>query len=97
MSVPGVTIAHFANTLATLTGHPVLDETGIEGVYDITLNVPRSAIRETPLATTDSAQASEPTKTLAMAMKEIGLNWGTRKAPIEHLVVDSGVKVPLKD
>jgi hypothetical protein len=40
-------------------------------------------------------QASEPTNTLAAAIKEIGLNWGTRKAPIEHLVVVSGVKAPV--
>ncbi|MGA2195866.1 MAG: TIGR03435 family protein [Bryobacteraceae bacterium] len=96
LSVPGVTMAHFANTLAGLVGHPVLDETGIEGVFDVNLNVQMSeiaAIRAGPAA--DAMQASEPTNTLAAAIKELGLNWGTRKAPIERLVVESAVRVPL--
>ena len=96
LRMPGVTVAMFANTLATLSGHPVLDETRIEGVYDISLNVSMSAIRsEAAAAAPDNMQASEPTSTLASTIKELGLNWGTKKAPIEHLVVDSGLKVPI--
>lgn len=97
LSVPGVTMAHFANTLAGLVGHPVLDETGIEGVFDIQLNVQMSEISSMrgAGATDAPSQASEPTNTLAAALKELGLNWGTRKAPVEHLVVESAVKVPV--
>jgi uncharacterized protein (TIGR03435 family) len=40
-------------------------------------------------------QASEPVFTLPAALKELGLNWGMKKAPIEHLVVESGLKVPV--
>ena len=94
LSMPGVTLAMFANTLASLCGRPVLDERGIEGVFDISLNVPMPAIRET-LGSPASGQASDPSNTLAAGIRELGLNWGARKAPIEHLVVESGVKVPV--
>ena len=96
LSVPGVSMAHFANTLAGLVGRPVLDETGIQGVFDISLNVQMSEVSAMRAgAAADGMQASEPTNTLAAAIKEIGLNWGTRKAPIEHLVVVSGLKAPV--
>ena len=94
VSMPGTTLAMFANTLASFLGHPVLDETGMEGVFDIRLNVDMAAIRTEAAGTHPSGEASEPTNTLAAALKELGLNWGTRKAPIQHLVVESGVKVP---
>jgi uncharacterized protein (TIGR03435 family) len=94
VSMPGVTMAMFANTLASLSGRPVLDETGIEGVFDISLNVPMAAIRETAGSAPDG-QASEPMNTMATALKELGLSWSTRKAPVEHLVVESGVKAPI--
>ena len=96
LSVPGVTVAHFANTLAGLVGHPVVDETGIEGVFDISLNVQMSEFSAMRAgAAADGMQASEPTNTLAAAIQELGLNWGTKKAPVEHLVVESAMKVPV--
>jgi uncharacterized protein (TIGR03435 family) len=94
LAMPATTVAMFANTLATLCGRPVLDETGIEGVFDINLHAPASAIRESAGPPADG-QASEPTNTLAAAIKELGLTWSTRKAPIEHLVVESATKAPI--
>lgn len=93
LAMPATTLAMFANTLATLCGRPVLDETGIEGVFDINLHAPARAIRESAAPPADG-QASEPANTLAAAIKELGLNWSTRKAPIEHLVVVSASKAP---
>ena len=98
LQMRGVTVAMFANTLATLLGSPVLDETGIEGVFDISLNVQMGQISAIRMgAAADNTEASEPTNTLAAAIKELGLNWGTRKAPVEHLVVESAVKVPVEN
>lgn len=93
LSMPATTLAMFANTLATLCGRPVLDETGIEGVFDINLHAPAPAIRQSA-APSAEGQASEPVNTLAAAIKALGLNWSTRKAPIEHLVVVRASKAP---
>ena len=96
LQMTAVTVAMFANTLATLLGYPVLDETGIDGVFDIGLNVQMSQISAIRMgAAADNTQAGEPTNTLAAAIKELGLNWGTRKAPVEHLIVESAVKAPV--
>ena len=97
LAIPGVTVAQFANTLAVLLGNPVLDQTGIEGVFDISLSVSASefdAMRGSAPGA-EGTHASDPGSTLAAGLKELGLDWGTRKAPIERLVVESALRTPL--
>jgi uncharacterized protein (TIGR03435 family) len=96
LKIPHATMATFANTLASMMGHPVLDETGVEGAFDFILDVSPREITAGHLGLgAEGVEAGEPTNTLAAAMKELGLNWRTRKAPVEHLVVEGGSRVPL--
>jgi len=110
LMMPEVTLPIFANTLATLINHPIVDMTGIEGTFDITLNVSMATLAgmrgaesasavSSSLETPGNAEsvASAPTNSLFAAIKELGLVLETRRAPIKHLVIESALKVPTEN
>jgi uncharacterized protein (TIGR03435 family) len=73
------TMAEFAAKLSLLRGveRPVVDHTGIAGVYDITLKRVAEAIRrddDTPIST--------------FLQEQLGLKLVAAKAPMEVLIVD---------
>jgi uncharacterized protein (TIGR03435 family) len=75
-----VSMQVFAGALARQFGSPVLDMTGLTGVYDITLDY----------AHDDSAAADNgPGPSIFTALQEqLGLKLEPRKGPVEVLVVD---------
>lgn len=110
LRMPEVTLPIFANTLATLINHPILDMTGIQGTFDITLNISMETLAGMRGAASTSAfssapempgnaesVASAPTNSLFAAIKELGLVLETRRAPVKHLVIESALKVPTEN
>jgi uncharacterized protein (TIGR03435 family) len=79
----GTTIAEFAEKLSMLRGieQPVVDHTGIEGVFDITLKSAASAIR----------QPDDPSL-FTLVQEQLGLKLVSTKAPIGVLVIDQAEK-----
>lgn len=92
----GVSMQEFARFLSGLVGVPVLDHTGLSGIFDITLQVSSSSDpanagngKETPDSSPDGRAA-----TLATALREqLGLRLESAKGSVELLVIDS-VKRP---
>jgi uncharacterized protein (TIGR03435 family) len=82
----GMTMKDLAGALSQITqrsGRPVLDMTGLSGVFDITLD----------FAADDSAPGdSNSGPDIFAALEEIGLKLEPRKSPIEVLVVDHAEK-----
>jgi uncharacterized protein (TIGR03435 family) len=74
-----LTLSGFARTLSRFTGRPVIDETGIAGEYDITLNASMEAM---------SSGAVEP------PIQDLGLRLESRKVSAKFLIVDKADKVP---
>lgn len=74
-----VTIADFATQLTQIRGidFPVVDRTGIKGVYDITLKSAASVVRE-------SGGADLP----ILIQEQLGLKLVSTKEPVEVLVID---------
>lgn len=81
-----VSIAFLAAMLARPTGRPVVDQTGIEGNYDIEL-------KYAPEGTTDSSLPSLYTA----VQEQLGLKLEPRKVPLELLVIDHAEKVPTEN
>jgi uncharacterized protein (TIGR03435 family) len=77
------TVGAFAGLLAGWLGRPVVDETGIQGRYDITLRVAVELDGENSL----DAQ-------LFSAVEELGLRVEARKMPAPFIVVEKGRRVP---
>jgi uncharacterized protein (TIGR03435 family) len=95
----------FADTLSRFTDHPVVDRTGLSGLYDITLNFTpedylamliRSALNAGVALPPQALRALELSSgdSLASALQTVGLKLDARKAPLPLLVIDHIEKTP---
>jgi uncharacterized protein (TIGR03435 family) len=73
------TLAGLAAALSTFMGRPVADETGIQGRFDIALNVSMEDVRS---------------GAILGAIRDLGLKLETRSAPARFIVVDKASRVP---
>jgi len=76
-------------------GRPVVDRTGIAGVYDVTVRIGES-IDEMKRSAERAALANEPAdpSPYFAAFREAGLKLEAKKEPVEVLVIDRAEKVP---
>ncbi len=79
IELEGYTMPAFAKFLSTSMGHPVVDETGLQGSYDITLYLSMADIK---------------TGRIRIAIQQLGLQFENRTGPVKSLVVDKANKVP---
>ena len=89
------TSADIASTLESHIGHPVIDKTGLKGVYDYTLDVAADG----PVQINSQAG---PTETgigdiLGALVRQLGLKLEPKKGPVDVLVVDRFSKTPLEN
>jgi uncharacterized protein (TIGR03435 family) len=94
VAASGFTIAQLAPTLSDLTGRPVIDKTGLTGLYDFTLRyAPEFGRVAGPLGSLSPgtpAPAIDPdTPTLFTAVQEqLGLKLESARGPVEVVVID---------
>ena len=69
---------------AQLLNVPVVDQTGLDGFYDFTLELPAPA----PLLTPGPAPAADGPDLFAAIRQQLGLKLESRKAPVEVFVID---------
>jgi uncharacterized protein (TIGR03435 family) len=67
----------FARYLSGILGSPVVDATGIQGVFDLTLEW-----------TPDELEPASGASILTALQEQLGLKLETQKAPVEMLVID---------
>jgi uncharacterized protein (TIGR03435 family) len=106
----GATLSRLASMLSDFMGRPVVDMTGIQGEYDISLEAAAEEMvgmkitvagGPSPMAqaSADGAPAPEiaPTASIFTSIQQLGLKLEPRKAPIEFIVVDKADKVPTEN
>jgi uncharacterized protein (TIGR03435 family) len=85
-----VPVSQFVTMLQGILREPIVDQTGLKGRYDATLNV--GALISTPI------QNDDMTGTIANALQDLlGLKLEPKKGPIDMLVVDHAEKVPTEN
>jgi uncharacterized protein (TIGR03435 family) len=96
---PGVIVASSATMdqivtyLNRIMDMPVVDKTGLTGLYDINLKfAPESTHPLTAGPPADGSAAAPGDPTIFEALEQLGLNLRPAKEPIEVLVVDSAAK-----
>jgi uncharacterized protein (TIGR03435 family) len=96
----GQTLASFASTLANQLARPVIDETGLTGLYDFALTyMPDTGGRGglPPAGAPDLPPIDPNAPVLPTALQEqLGLKLESTKGPIEMIVIDS-IEPPTED
>ena len=86
----------FAQALSVALGHPVLDMTGIEGTFDIVMDVNPADLEGQQKI---MHEVLEPTfaPSIFTVVEELGLKLEHRKGPVLHLVVDEARRIPTEN
>ena len=82
IQLKGYTMPAFARFLTTAMGRPVVDETGLQGSFDITLYLTMADVK---------------TGKIRIAIQQLGLTFENRTGPVKSLVVDKANKVPTEN
>ena len=100
-------VANFVSMLSLFSGRPVIDKTGLKGLFDFTLMFSREGITLPGLGGGSPPPglgpggpapggpidtAADPVPSLFTAIQELGLRLESAKGPVEVLVVDSAEK-----
>ena len=108
----GVAISNFADMLLNWVGRPVVDTTGIKGLYDFTLDFTpdensllgqRMMAEGRPLAGGPEFRpevkegAAEAPSIFAALQEKLGLKLEARKEPVDIVVIDRVEKVPTEN
>jgi uncharacterized protein (TIGR03435 family) len=91
MTVQQATMERVANGLSRHVGFPVVDLTGLDGVFDFKLTWDPAADEST-----DDARDSGPSIYTAL-QQQLGLKLESRKMPVEILVIDHAEKIPTEN
>lgn len=93
LAVTKTTMAHVADLLGRIAGLPVVDGTGLAGVYTFNLEwSPAAGLNPSTDATPSSGSS------IFTALEEqLGLHLQSSKGPVEVIVVDQMQKVPTDD
>ena len=82
-TIQGITIGALAETLASRVGRQVIDETGLPGLYDVSLYVPPQHYDASGPDTDDS-----PIPRIFDGVKALGLELRSSKGPKYGIVLD---------
>jgi uncharacterized protein (TIGR03435 family) len=106
VELTNMTVANILDWMARFTDRPVVDQTGLTGRYDLTLDVSREeminaargagVILESSRRASDSA--TEPVgDSVFSSVKKVGLKLEARKLPLTLLVIDQMDKTPTEN
>lgn len=113
MEMSKIAMPAFADMVTRFVDRPVIDETGLKGNYQVTLELPMAALQRMaasagimapgmmpgPAAGAPAAAASDPGAGASIfeAVQQLGLKLDPRKEPIETIIVDHIEKTPTEN
>ena len=90
-------VSQLVEGLSNILRAPVLDQTGLKGKYDVTINIAKYI----PDMTEKRAEGAPPLDPIPILMtglqEELGLRLESRKMPLDLLIVDRAEKVPTEN
>jgi len=90
----------FAQALSANVGKPVINMTDVEGIYDIVMDLNPADVemfKSFTLSSDVTISENQNAGSVFTVLQGLGLKLESRKAPIQHLIVDSALKVPTEN
>jgi uncharacterized protein (TIGR03435 family) len=97
LEASGISMQKLAGLLARLTGQQVVDETGLKGVFNFTLEWSPDETQKMPLPDDGAAAGASGPSIFSALQEQLGLKLEGRKGPVEILVVDHIEKAPTEN
>jgi uncharacterized protein (TIGR03435 family) len=94
----GIAVADILPLLRREVDGPIVDMTGLKGLYDLSLPVPGLWLRNRSMAKSwgDDAEPSDPAEVdLFKSFENLGLKLEKRAVPIKQVAIDHAEKVPI--
>ena len=100
-----MTMGELATNLKSRTDRPVLDKTGLTGLYQFTIELPAlregvRAMQRLGITTTHDGRPINPDPpgvSVFTAAKSIGLKLESRRSPVDIVVIDKIARNPTED
>lgn len=93
-----LSMRQLAELLSLTVDRPVVDRTGLTGLFRLRIELPPAVYNIGILPNTDSALANEPSAASAFkAVEGLGLKLEPRRVPLDVLVVDAIERVPTEN
>ena len=97
MMTTGVAMTDLARNLAPFAGRPVVDKTGLSGVYDVDLTwTPEQGPAGADGTATPPAPSTDGVSLFTAVQEQLGLKLDAQLAPVEVLVIESAQR-PVED
>ena len=108
LEITKATMEQVVTTLTRVMDRPVVDETGLKGIYDLTLDLTPEDYTATLIRSAVNAGVSLPPQALRVLdmapgdpfsapLQKYGLTLDSRKSPLDVIVVDSARKTPIEN
>jgi len=91
-----IPMAKLADLLARLVGQPVVDDTGLKGLYDFTLRWSPDETQKLSAPGEGASQSGGPS-IFAALQEQLGIKLEGRKGPVDVVIVDRMDKVPTEN
>ena len=102
MRAAHVTMARFADLLNDFLGRPFIDQTGLQGSYDLQLYFsPEPALGAGMAKVSAAAEANGQEHAggsiFTAVQAQLGLKLEARRAPVETIVIESALRTPIEN
>jgi uncharacterized protein (TIGR03435 family) len=98
VSVQRTPVSQMIDLMTNVLRAPVIDNTGLKGRYDLTLNVAKYAADMAAQGKSMDSAPADPAALISLVLQEeLGLKLEAKKLPLELLIVDHAEKVPVEN
>jgi uncharacterized protein (TIGR03435 family) len=98
VSVQRTPVSQLVEMLGNVLRAPVVDQTGLKGRYDVTLNVAKYAADMAAQGKSIEAGPADPLTLISMILQEeFGLKLEAKKMPLDMVIIDHAEKAPVEN
>jgi hypothetical protein len=91
-------VSQLVEMLSNVLRAPVVDQTGLKGRYDLTVNIAKYAADMAAQGKSLDGAPADPLTLISMVLQEeLGLKLESKKMPLELVIVDHAEKVPVEN